>query len=111
MDMLEAVRLCYAQPIEQREDHERSKSLRRRRGIVERTDLRHHTERFGHDRPIFFQISTRHWAADSIEISSNFAADVTAIEIVKAGMSEMLESRGKFSLFEPRADVRHLAVE
>ena len=61
--------------------------------------------------PVFFQICTRHRAADPIEIGSNLAADIAAIKIVKPGMRELLERRGKFSLFEPRADVRHLAVE
>src|SRR5262249_36055821 len=44
------------------------------------------------------------------EVTGNFAADITAIEIVKAGMCEMLESCSKLSLLEPGADVRNFAI-
>ena len=60
---------------------------------------------------IVFQIGARHRAADALEIGGNLAADIAAIEIVEPGMGEMLERRGKCGLFEPRADLRHLAVD
>src|SRR6185369_472926 len=41
----------------------------------------------------------------------DFATDVTAIEILKAGMGQMFEGCGKFRLFETRADLGHLAIK
>ena len=95
MDVLEALRLRDAQALEQREDHERGESLRRRRRIVERAGLRRDAERLSDGRAIFFQIGARHRAADALEIGGNLAPDIAAIEIVKPGMGELLERRGK----------------
>src|SRR5262249_42855394 len=85
-------------------------SLRRRRRIVECACLRQDAERLIDGCTIIFQISARYGAADAFEVTGNFAADITAIEIVKAGMCEMLESCSKLSLLEPGADVRNFAI-
>src|SRR5262249_35950084 len=58
-----------------------------------------------------FEIGARHRAANAVEIASDLAADIAAVEIVEPGVGEMLERRGERCLLERRAYLGRLAVE
>ena len=60
MHVFEGFRLGDPQALEQRQNHEGSKSLRRRRRIVERAGLQRDRERLGDARLIVFQVGARH---------------------------------------------------
>src|SRR6185312_7768760 len=53
----------------------------------------------------------RHRAADALEIRGDLAADVATIKIVETGMRELFKGCGEIRLFQPCADLRHLAVD
>ena len=84
--------------------------MRRRRRIVERAGADRDTERLGDPRFEFLQIGARHRAADAREIGGDLAADVAAIEIVEAGLDEMLKRGGEGGLLELGPRLRRLAV-
>ena len=57
------------------------------------------------------QILARDRAAQPLEIDRDLTPDIAAIEIVEAGMSQVIERFGEFFLLEDSADFGDLAVE
>src|SRR5262249_35420938 len=101
--MVEALALRDAQALEQREDDQRRKALRRQRRIEEGVVFNRHREWLGKARATALQVGARQQTADAIEIASNLASDVPAIEVVESGVGELLEGRRERRLFELRA--------
>ncbi len=50
-------------------------------------------------------------AADAFEVGGDFVPDIAAVEILKAGMRELIERLGELLLRELRPDLRRLAVD
>jgi len=111
VDVIEAFGLLDAQPIEQREDHQRDQPLGRRVGVVEGAGGNVGSQRLGDLGLVAGEIVARHRAADAVEIGGDLAADVAAIKVVEAGMGEVLERRRQRLLFQYGADVGRLAVD
>ena len=110
VNVIEAFGLADTQAIEQRQNHERCQALRRRRRVVERAGSDLDAERLGDPRLVFLQIGARHRAADALQVGGDLAADIAAIEIVEAGLGEMLERGGEGGLLELGSRLRRLAV-
>ena len=110
MQVIEAFGLGDAQPLEQREDHQRGEALGRRRRVEHGAGLERDRQRLGERRAAALEIGARHRAADAFEIGGDLAPDIAAIEIVEPGMREMVEGGGKRGLLEGRAGVGRLAV-
>ena len=68
-------------------------------------------QRLGDRGLVAVQILARDRAADAFEIGGDLAPDIAAVEIVEAGMGELLERRGERLLLQRGADRRRLAVD
>ena len=109
--MVEALGLLDAEAVEQREDHQRGETLRRRRGVVERAGIDRDRQRLGERRRVAFEVGARDRRADAVEIAGDLARDVAAIEIGEPGMGELFERRGERRLPQHMAGGRRLAVD
>ena len=111
VDVLEAFGLLDAQAVEQRQDDERGQPLRRRRRVIERARFDAHAERRIDPRAVLLEIGAGDRAAETVEVGGNLAADIAAIEIVEAGVRQMIEGGGERALLEVSALLRRLAVD
>jgi hypothetical protein len=94
MDVVEALRLFDAESIEQRQQDQRGDALGRRRRVEQGAGAHRDRERLVHNSAIVRKIGAAHWAADRGKIRGDLPCHIAAVEIVQAGMSEMVE-RGR----------------
>ena len=100
VDVVEALPPRHFQAIEQTENDERGDALRRRWRIEERRIFEAKRQRLAQPRPVSGEIGSRNRSARRFEVGGNFDRDVSAIEILEAGATEVIERVGEPLLFE-----------
>ena len=98
------------EPVEQAEDDERGEPLGRRRRVEQRAVVELERQRLAQPRLVAAEVVARHRTADRFEVGGDLGGDVAAIEVVKAGMGELVERVGETRLLPDGADLRRLAL-
>ena len=111
VNVVEALGLGDAQPIEHAEDHQRGEPLRRRRRVEQRAGFDRDRERLGEHGAAGCEIGARHRAADAFEVGGDLAADIAAVEVVEPGIGQMFERAAERLLAQHLAGRGRLAVD
>ena len=80
-----------AEPVEQRQDHQRGDALRRRVRVVDRGFRQFDVQGFAHRRPVTGEILAGQRTADPLQVGRDLARDIAAVKIVETGMSELVK--------------------
>ncbi len=95
VDVLEAFAADDTEPIEKPENDERCDTLRGRRRIEQRRALDAERQRLAQPRFVVRQIGAGDRSAGFLEIGRDRHGDVAAVEIVEAGVGDLLQRVGK----------------
>ena len=98
------------QALEQAHEDQRSEPLRGGRRVVERRAVDVQGKRRAPVGAIGLEVGARHRRADAFEIAGDFARDITAIEIIEAGMGELPKRFAKLRHFADIARLGRLAA-
>ena len=110
VNVIEAFRFGHAKARKQGEDHQRGDALGRRVGVVDRACREIEPQRLAERRFIVGEIRARDGTADLIEIGCDLAADIAAVEVIKAFQGEVPQRCRQRLLRHCAAFGRRLAV-